>query len=57
MQRQLGHLSSMIGDLSYYIECAEFSEYLSRLSHCPGRWGSEPGQLGWIVRSPEGQFE
>ena len=57
MQRQIGHPFSMSGDLSLCIECVEAGEQLSRLGHSPGWWGSEPGQLGWIGRAPEAQFE
>ena len=57
MERQLGHLSSMSSDLSLSVECAQASEQLSRLGDGAGRRGREPGQLGWIGRAPEGQFE
>ena len=36
MQRQLGHLFSMSGGLSRWIECAETGEQLSRLGHRTG---------------------
>ena len=38
MQRQLGHLFPMSGDLSLRIECVKTGEQLSRLGHAPGRW-------------------
>src|SRR5262249_13730955 len=57
MQRQLGHLSSMSGDLSLWVECVEAGEQLSRLGYSPGWRRSEPGQCAWIGRAPEGQSE
>ena len=57
MERKLGHLFPMRGDLSFGIECTEVGEQCSRLGHSPRRRGSEPGQLGWIGCAPEGQFE
>src|SRR4029078_530423 len=57
MQRQFGHLSAMSGDLSLCRQRAQPDEQLLRLGQTPSRWRSEPGQLGWVGGTPEGQFE
>src|SRR6185503_18410936 len=57
MQGQFGQLSTMSGDLPLCSQCAEPDEQFLRLGQSPSRWGSEPGQLGWVGGTPEGQFE